>query len=330
MADSAYRQILMLKRIPSLPKSVSTTDLCEYLLHQEGFDVTERTVQRDLAALSKIFELVCDQRNKPYGWSFKKYAIFDIPVMDSAMAITFDMVGRHLKELLPTESFNAIRPQIERARKRLNSLELSKTTKWSKKFAWIPEGLQLVSADILPNVLEKAYQAVLEERQLTIDRGFGSEKIHPLGVIHRGRIIYLVATFYDYDDIRLLSLQRIKKVSLITDKAKRPPSFNLEQFISDGALQFSGGAKTKEIALKLRFFGHAGENLRETPLSYDQKICDPTGERNTKTVLATVEDNMELRWWILGFGDQVEVMSPKALRSEFACISNQMAHLYRG
>jgi predicted DNA-binding transcriptional regulator YafY len=32
---------------------------------------------------------------------------------------------------------------------------------------------------------------------------------------------------------------------------------------------------------------------------------------------ATVADTAELRWWLLGFGEGVEVIGPKSLRNEF-------------
>ena len=34
-------------------------------------------------------------------------------------------------------------------------------------------------------------------------------------------------------------------------------------------------------------------------------------------VKATLDDTAQLRWWLLGFSDQVEVLGPKALRNEF-------------
>ena len=46
-------------------------------------------------------------------------------------------------------------------------------------------------------------------------------------------------------------------------------------------------------------------------------------------VRATVENTAELRWWLLGFGDLVEVLSPADLREEFRLRAAAMAALYR-
>jgi len=42
-----------------------------------------------------------------------------------------------------------------------------------------------------------------------------------------------------------------------------------------------------------------------------------------------VKDTLELRWWLLGFGDKVEVLAPKALREEFSAVTQRMAVQYR-
>ena len=43
---------------------------------------------------------------------------------------------------------------------------------------------------------------------------------------------------------------------------------------------------------------------------------------------ATVLDSSALRWWILGFGPAVEVLSPPELRQEFEQMASDLAALY--
>ena len=45
-------------------------------------------------------------------------------------------------------------------------------------------------------------------------------------------------------------------------------------------------------------------------------------------VTATVRDTLQLRWWLLGFGEQVEVIGPETLREEFAETAGEMHRLY--
>ena len=41
-----------------------------------------------------------------------------------------------------------------------------------------------------------------------------------------------------------------------------------------------------------------------------------------------VQDTCQLRWWLLGFGDQVEVLEPEHLRAEFAEIARSLHDMY--
>ena len=70
----------------------------------------------------------------------------------------------------------------------------------------------------------------------------------------------------------------------------------------------------------------AGAHLFETPLSKNQSI------KETKdgffVVQDEVVDNMELRYWIRAFGDEVEVILPKTLRNEFAKLSKRLRKKY--
>ena len=54
----------------------------------------------------------------------------------------------------------------------------------------------------------------------------------------------------------------------------------------------------------------------------------PPGPDGRTLIEATVADTRELRWWLRGFGDHVEVQSPAALRSEFKEQSRALHELY--
>ncbi len=61
--------MLILREIPEAPGRVDTLTLAAFL-EQRGFQVSRRTLQRDLESMSRVLPLVCDDRKKPYGWSW--------------------------------------------------------------------------------------------------------------------------------------------------------------------------------------------------------------------------------------------------------------------
>ena len=53
---------------------------------------------------------------------------------------------------------------------------------------------------------------------------------------------------------------------------------------------------------------------------------------NADNVLLEAEtaDSRQLRWWLRGFGDDVEVLEPAELRKEFAEMAKKLAGIYGG
>lgn len=108
--DTQLRQWAMLKCIPQHPRQITARELTERL-ESEGFEMSKRTVERDLLSLSEIFPLISNERSRPYGWSWNKDAeAFALPAMSPLQALTLELAHDHLVTLLPTaahsESFH--------------------------------------------------------------------------------------------------------------------------------------------------------------------------------------------------------------------------------
>lgn len=327
MADAALRQILMLKRVPRAPRKITTKELQAYLREQEDMKVTERTIQRDLLALVEHLPLLCDDRNKPFGWSFSKDADLSIAAMDANTAITLDMVQRFLTKLMPSQALDSLRPQMEAAQKHLGQGMRGKT-RWSDKVAMLPRGLPLIPAPVNLPVLEAVYTALLENRAMDVIRYSPDrpERIHPLGIVHRGPVIYLLCGFWDYPEVRQVALHRIQKVRVLDEPCKKPEKYtSLQDYITSGEFSYLVG--DKPLKLKARFYHSAGNHLKETPLSEDQRITDDD-DKGEFTLQATVADTYELRWWLQSFGMGVEVLAPASLRLEFVELAEGLRDAY--
>jgi hypothetical protein len=75
-------------------------------------------------------------------------------------------------------------------------------------------------------------------------------------------------------------------------------------------------------------FSHGAHfHLHDTPLNVDQHIA--ALDRGRVTVRATAENTAELRWWLLGFAELVEVLAPADLRHEVQARATAMAALYQ-
>src|SRR3546814_2822326 len=93
--------------------------------------------------------------------------------------------------------------------------------------------------------------------------------VHPLGLIQRGPVTYLVARFSETPKITLLAVHRIRKATRLDAAAVIPEGFNLKAVLPDVAAGFGRGAN---IRLVLRMARATAIHLIETPLSADQMI----------------------------------------------------------
>ena len=116
----------------------------------------------------------------------------------------------------------------------------------------------------------------------------------------------------------------MRKASLLNSTRIIPKGFNLDNYIKND--HFSYPVTSKFINLKARFTKQAAEHLYETPLVPNQTLKKDSDDH--LLLSAKVAYTHQLRWWLLGFGDQVEVISPKSLPNEFRIISKRLARMY--
>jgi len=322
------RQWTMLRVIPRSPLKISTKEI-ESKLIDEGFEVSRRTIERDLHGLCNRFPLVLDGRSKPYGWSWMKEANFEfMPKLTSSQSVALLLAQSHLRNLLPIAMTKDLAPVFDAANKALTT---SGWKDWDKRTAVLSSTLSLLPPQMSPKVLQIVQSALAHKRRLTGHyRAKGSQTskpvtIHPLGLLSRGSVMYLVCTLFDYADVRQLALHRLEQTTEQAESSRTPKDFNFKSYIAgDGKLLLSRGP----IRLVCRFDAPAAEHLRDTPLSADQKWVEIEGGRRIE-VSATVEDDEQLRWWLMGFGAQLEVVAPLKLRNLMREEASQLMALYR-
>lgn len=329
--DTLLRQWQMLRMIPRYPQKITARDLFEKLL-AEQFDVTKRTVERDLLSLSEMFPLVSDERDKPYGWSWSKDApAFSLPGLSHTEALTLAMVEQHLDTLLPSSTLQQLQPYFNAAKQHLSSIPKSERARsWLNKVRTVPPTQPLLPPNIKPTVQQTVYEALLADRQLEIKylkRGQDKAveyRIHPIAAIQRGHITYLYCRFSDYEDLRTLALHRIQAATMLDAKTNVPTGFSIDDEINSGKFGFGSGG---EITLEAIFYNGAGDHLFETPIARKQTLTEL--ENGTVKLVATLPNTLQLGWWILGLGDGVEVIQPESLRHQIAATIANMQARYR-
>ena len=344
MSDSFKRYIFLLRNIPMQPAKISAPELQKKLASNSSeLEVDIRYIQRDLAKLAAYFPLYSTKddtdpekaKQKPYGWSWKKGADrFAFPAVDADTALTMMMAGEHLKHLMPVVCARTLKQHFKEAEEKLDGLQklsAGRLRSWRKKVAAIPNHLSLEPPNIPNPIIAAVHDALLRDKclEFTYSGRSSSEKKsyvgHPLGLVYRGAVPYLVAMVNDYEDVRQWSLARMHKAECLERGARRLRGFDLKEYVESGEFGILN-PKTPQIKLKLKLEEYAANNLQQTPLSKDQVISQPRD--GYVTVLATVNNTQALRSFILGYGSTAEVLQPKSLRQELAADLKKAAALY--
>lgn len=322
------RLIEILKKIPSRGSGMTARELTDWL-RDEGYDVNKRTVERDLDELATHFPLYCNDKSKPYGWLWAQDATPDLPGVDLPEAMSLHLVEELLRPLLPKTILDSLAPRFRQARKKLKSLvDANPNARWLDKVRYVSPALPLLPPKIADGVLEIVQDCLLKDLQIDVSyQSLESEapqsmRLHPLGLVQRGPLSYLVATIFNYTDVRLLAVHRIHEARQRDEAAHRPAGFSLDDYIGHGALNFGNG---KTICLKAKVEEWLAAVLSETPLTEDQQMKEYGGEL---VVSATVNDTWQLRWWILSQGAGIAVLEPAVLRKEIGRVLKRAARGY--
>jgi predicted DNA-binding transcriptional regulator YafY len=330
--ETILRQWAMLQKIPRHPTSIGTRALKEKLA-ADGYGLDVRTIQRDLAKLSDVFPLTCEEKGKALRWCWAEDAkVMDIPGMEPTTALAFRLAQEHLTPLLPQATLNQLEPHFRRAKEVVSPGRGTRLGLWPDKVCVIGRGPNLMPPPIKTEVHDAVYQALLDDRQLEITyQGKGAERpksypLNPLGLVFRDGVVYLVGTAKEYQDIRHFALHRMSSPKVLESPCRHPSGFNLHTYVKQE--QFFAYPMSKGlIRLKARFTADSAVHLAERPLSKDQRLTPQ--EAGRVLLEASVKDSLELRWWLRGFGDGVEILAPKALRDEFKAVALRLAKMYR-
>ncbi len=328
--DTTLRYLKLLASLPRYPDRIGVKALQEKLERDNPeYAVSLRTMQRDLERLSGIFPISCIEQGRAKYWFWtEKDALTQIPDMGAPTALALRMAEEYLQAVLPPPTLALLRPYFRHAHTVLADTELGA---WASKVWSIHRGPDLIPPEVRAEVHDAVCEALLEARQLAVTyrrRGAAtpSERLlHPAGLVTRAGVVYLVAYVGDHSDLRHFALHRMTTAQVRAEKARSASGFSLDRHVhAEDA--FAYPLSERPISLKLLAVDAVVEHLSESRLSEDQRMTP--GPDGRTLIEATVADTRELRWWLRGFGDHVEVQSPAALRSEFEEQSRALRALY--
>jgi predicted DNA-binding transcriptional regulator YafY len=316
----------IISRLPRAPEKRSIPAL-HSRLGAAGHRITMRSLQRRLISLMRAHPIICDDSSKPYGWSISadsKIALGELSVQE---AVALKLSERYLREAMPADLLSDLVGYFAQANAKLKHASLYSA--WLEKVRVVSANQPLLKPYVARNILAVAYDGVLKGQMLNVTyRGAGIAKaktydIHPLAIIVRGSVSYLVAQFPWASDVSLMALHRFTSVKATAEKSPAN-DFDIDDFIANGRVGFLPTAKQ---TLRVCFYENAGAHLLDTPISPDQKLRKIDEGTHALTVRLPITE--QLKWWLFGFGERAEVLSPTALRAEFKARLSRASKRYK-
>lgn len=290
------------------------------------FEISERTVIRDLEALGMAGVPIYAVRGNGGGWELlEEYrtnltglnpAEVQALFMQTPVRLLRDLGLNQASETAFTKLLAALptiqRQQAEYVRQRIHV-----------------DGAGWHDAEEKVPAFPAIQQAVWQERkvQLTYQRSDDvavERLVDPLGLVAKGRIWYLVAAIAG--EIRTYRISRVQSASVTEQPCVRPENFDLAAYWAQSMADFKQTLPdyavmvraAPEVVARLHNPGRFARIIHRDP-------PDGDGWIKLEMQLDVEENACE---YLLGFGAQVEVLAPRTLREKIVQQAQSIVALY--
>lgn len=267
-----------------------------------------RAIQRDLDALVKEG---CIEAVNPGGKPLRYRRTIDLSVADPRLwAYAQKLMRSLIRDAVPEKRLEKI---WETLREEGEEFGLGED-----KLCILSDTQRLLPADFDEDVLLAVLEALAQSRTLQAgyrDSGGSLTRptLHPQALLQRGPRLYLFALKNDESKpLRMYALHRFTSAKVGAEPVRKAEGFSLKEAVRKGQADFAGNG---DVELELRVRGYVTELLRDCKLAENQIVEDEPEDSPFKArVRATVPETGQLLRWILGCGDNVEVVAPARWR----------------
>jgi predicted DNA-binding transcriptional regulator YafY len=279
----------------------------------ERLEVSQRTVHRDMEALSAARVPISAVRGAQGGWELEKGWRTQVPGLDEG----------ELRALLMAQPRTLGHSRLAAAAESaLNKLMASLPVPMQAQAAAMrerlhvdPTGWRGTGEDL--SMLAAVQEAVAADRKLAFDytRADGQKAprtVEPLGVVAKGMTWYLVAR--GANGLRTYRVSRMAGVTVLAGRFERPASFDLADYWKASTAQLEEKRSRFEATLCLS--PGAATRLSEwgATRQVDVAARRDSQPENWVTLTATFDGEDEAKFIVMGLGSRVRVIAPESFR----------------
>ncbi len=178
---------------------------------------------------------------------------------------------------------------------------------------------QLLDAAANRRSVRIRYNSLKDESQIVT-------RVEPYGLFFSRRCWYLVGRSSLHRAKRTFNVGRILQLEPLDDHFQVPRGFSIERYLRNAWHMIPEKGRDRDVVV--RFSKLVAQNVAEVNWHKTQRLVfhdDGSADYQVK-----VSGLNEISWWILGYGDQAEVIQPPELRQLVADRARRMVEKYNG
>jgi predicted DNA-binding transcriptional regulator YafY len=287
----------------------------------EHFEISVRTVYRDIAALAESGVPICGESG--VGYTLMKGYHLPPVMLTAEEAMTLFIGGEMVHQFADA----SMRTPMESALTKLRSVlprdrqdDLDRLSKATAIYgeSRLPSGmdqrmlLPIHQALVSRRVLKMTYRARARDEDTV-------REVEPLGVTYHSAAWYLVAWCRLRKDFRYFKIERMRALEVLPDRFAPRPDFSLREHLR--VLRDSG----ERTVVRVWFSEEAIERVRRE--SFAEIAEEQAAQGGFEVTLKT----FSLEWlarWILSFGADAEALAPEQLRELVQCEATALLWRY--
>ena len=290
-------------------------------------EVSERTIHRDMEALSTAGIPVTAERGINGGWSLLEAYRTNLTGLNEAEihALFLTQPDRLLTDLGLHKAAEAAIIKLLAA---LPSISRRDAEYVHQRIHIDPASWHPTEENI--SSLATLQKAVLQERKLlfTYQRGGNStfeRLVDPLGLVAKGSTWYLIAAIEN--EIRSYRVSRIQTAQVLDEPCLRPQNFDLADYWTQSSTRFVANLPRYRVTVRiapelLEHIYHAGRYAKI-------ESADPPDANGGLLLRLQFEQEAAACGYLLSFGPRVEIVEPLELREKVLELAKSVVEFYR-
>jgi proteasome accessory factor B len=176
---------------------------------------------------------------------------------------------------------------------------------------------EISSAIAQTRVCRVVYISLRERKQIVL-------RVHPLRLMFLGQAWYLLGQSEEHGGLRTFKIIRIRKLTVLDSTFIASPAEDVQRYLGSAWSRVPEG---RLYDVRIHFDSRVATGVAEVQWHASQRV--QWNDDGSLEFFARVDGLDEISWWVLGYGNWAEVISPEPLRKSVLQSALAMVHRYQ-